>query len=134
MNLQDEKSIEPAIRFAADAIGPNGGKEKSVLLHSVRVGAYLQNGGYGAVVVEAGFLHDVLENSDVPARRIEEEFGPEVAKLVRANTHDEAISDKTEQYKEMFARCKQAGPDALAIKAADLLDNTRYIEQADAQK
>jgi (p)ppGpp synthase/HD superfamily hydrolase len=76
----------------------------------------------------------VLENSDASPGRIAEEFDPKVAELVRANTHDDAIPDKIEQYKEMFARCRQAGTDALAIKAADLLDNTRHFEQGDAHK
>ena len=64
-----------------------------------------------------------MEDTDSTIIQIEENFGTEVAQLVAANTFNSKIADKTEQNREMFARCKAKGKMALLIKAADILDN-----------
>ena len=102
-----------------------GNNPKPVVLHSIRVALYLYDQGYGRDIVVAAALHDLLEDSDTTPRQIEREFGPEVARLVEANTFDRDIADEGERDREMLLRCEGAGGDAMLIKAADILDNSR---------
>ena len=76
--------------------------------------------------VVAGFLHDVLEDSNAAAVVLEREVGQRVVKLVKCNSYDPSISKSEQAYEELFRRAAACGRDALVIKAADLLDNSAY--------
>ncbi len=102
-----------------------GNNPKPVVLHSIRVALYLYDQGYGRDIVVAAVLHDLLEDSDTTPQQIEREFGPEVARLVAANSFDRDIADEEERDREMLARCGENGRAAILIKAADILDNSR---------
>lgn len=67
----------------------------------------------------AAWMHDVVENTDVPLHDVEEEFGTHVAASVDALTRrpDDGNTD------DYYVRVK-ANPIALKVKAADLADNT----------
>jgi (p)ppGpp synthase/HD superfamily hydrolase len=125
---EDEKLIEEAIKFLVRSIAESRKNPKPVMLHSMRVAMYLENLGYSRDIVIGAILHDILEDTAAPPEAIREKFGDNVAKLVEANSFDEGISDKAEQYKELFLRCKNAGKDATVIKAADILDNSNYYD------
>jgi (p)ppGpp synthase/HD superfamily hydrolase len=81
-----------------------------------------------ANTIVAAVLHDLLEDSKVTSKQIEKNFNKEVAGLVEAVSFNSYIKDKEEQYVEMFIRTKKAGFPALAIKCADLLDNSKYYK------
>jgi (p)ppGpp synthase/HD superfamily hydrolase len=123
---KNDKQIEDAIKFLVFAIREYGKNTKPVILHSVRVGFHLYNLEYDKDIVIAAILHDVIEDTDIDIKEVEEKFGKEVAKLVEGNSFDENIEDKTERYKENFERCRKAGKDALIVKAADFFDNIDY--------
>jgi len=119
---------EKAMRFLAEHMVDDGWT-KPVLFHSVRVGTHLFEKGYERDVVIAGFLHDTLEDGpDVTEQLLTEEFGPEVTRLVMANTKDEKIRDKAQKKKELIIRCISEGKKAAIVKAADILDNFYYYE------
>lgn len=118
--------VEKAICFAGDALRDASCLAKPVFLHSVRVGMRLYDEGRSEQVVLAGFLHDLLEDTEIVFTDLEKEFGSEVARIVQANTFDVSIKDKVEQYRELFVRCCATGKNAALVKAADILDNSVY--------
>lgn len=126
MNLDLDHELEEAITFLVVTFQASGNNPKPVILHSLRVGLYLYDQAYPHEVVVSGILHDLVEDTDCTIGEIEQRFGAGVAQLVAANTFDMTMEDKTEQNREMFARCKAHGSAALLIKAADILDNSRY--------
>lgn len=127
---ENDKEIEEAIKFLVFAIHESGKNPKPVILHSIRVGLHLYNLGYDKLIVIAAILHDVIEDTDVKIQEVEAKFGKKIAKLVEANSFNENIEDKTERYKENFARCRKTGKDALIVRAADFFDNVDYYHLA----
>jgi (p)ppGpp synthase/HD superfamily hydrolase len=133
-NPNFDKDIERAIKFLVFAIHKSGNNPKPVILHSIRVGLYLNNLGYGKNIILAAILHDIIEDSETSLEEIKQQFGQEVASIVEANSFDKTVADKTERYKEAFNRCLKKGKDALIIKAADILDNSNYYHLAEDEK
>jgi len=130
INYEDQKQIEEAIKFLVFAIHESGHNPKPVILHSIRVGLHLSDLGYDKDIVVAAILHDVIEDTATKIDEVRAKFGDKVAKLVESNSFDKSIADKTERYKENFARCRKAGKDALIVKAADFFDNADYYGKA----
>lgn len=125
-----DRKLQEAISFLVKNVEESGDNEKPVILHSVRVGMYLDRNGYPTDTVVAGILHDLLEDTRVEEKNIEEAFGKKVVNLVKANSFNKEIEDYEERYKDTFKRCLEAGKDALAIKAVDILDNSNYYHLA----
>jgi len=126
--------LDRAIRFLAAAMEKSGHNPKPVVLHSVRTGIYLRGLGYSREIVLAGFLHDILEDSDTKPGEVKSRFGEDVGSLVEALTFDAAIKDKREQYREAVRRMVVAGPAALIVSAADRLDNIPFFRLTDGNK
>ena len=74
----------------------------------------------------AGFLHDLLEDTDCELSEIEKEFGERMAKLVSACTFDENIEDYQERWRKLVSNIKRVGRAAMIIKLADQMDNLPY--------
>lgn len=100
--------------------------EKPLILHSLRVGLRLMDLKQEKDVVIAGFLHDLLEDTDCRPEEIEEKFGRRAAKLVLACTFDKDIKDYKERWKKLISNIKRAGREAMIIKLADQMDNLPY--------
>ena len=81
-------------------------------------------------VVAAALLHDVVEKSETGAAEVRERFGDTVGDLVEALTEDEAIPAYEERKQEHRWRVAEAGPEALAIFAADKLTNVMMLRDA----
>ncbi|MAJ59167.1 MAG: (p)ppGpp synthetase, partial [bacterium TMED88] len=56
------------------------------IVHPVAVADLLRDIGASASVIAAGFLHDVVEDTDVTPDQLESHFGPEVRELVEGVT------------------------------------------------
>jgi len=117
-----DRDVEEALRFLSKNMPDAERLEKPTLLHSVRVGVYLYNHGYERSIVLAGLLHDLIEDSTVTAKEIANDFGNDVADLVKANTKNENLP-KENRYEELLQRCVQDGEQASIVKAADIIDN-----------
>ena len=128
---QISKEIEKAIVFLAQAINNSGNNPKPVILHSILVGLSLAKLGYPIHVIQAGILHDVIEDSNTDIKSIKEKFGDRVATIVAACTYDDSIQDITEQYKDAMRRAAGVGKEALIVMAADLIQNEPYYNQND---
>jgi (p)ppGpp synthase/HD superfamily hydrolase len=127
---KNDKQIEEAIKFLVNAIHKSCKNNKPVILHSVRIGLHLDDLKYDKDIVMSAILHDIIEDTDTTFEEIKSKFSNRIATLVKANSFDESIKDKTERYKENFERCKAIGKDALIIRTADFLDNINYYHLA----
>ena len=135
-NTDSEKDLEldRAIRFLAAAMEKSGHNPKPVVLHSVRTGIYLRGLGYSREIVLAGFLHDILEDSDTKPKDMAKRFGKNVRDMVEAVTDDTAIRDRRERYREALGRMVAAGRPALIVSAADRLDNIPFFRLTKGDK
>ena len=118
--------IEKAVRYLISEVETYCDNEKPLIVHCIRVGFRLDLYGYDKEIVQAALLHDLLEDTKASIKDIESKFGSRVANLVAASTLDKAIADKKERYKLNYESALKVGPDALVIRAADLLDNSFY--------
>lgn len=128
---QTSKEIEKAIVFLVQAISTSGNNPKPVILHSILVGLSLAKFNYPIHVIQAGFLHDTIEDSKTDIESIRKRFGDKVAAMVSACTYDHSIQNKVEQYKDAMRRAADTGKDALVVMAADLIQNEPYYNHED---
>ena len=125
---QPDFEIERAITFLVKQIQESGHNPKPVIFHSLRVGVYLFNCVYPPPIVIAGILHDLIEDSDTTLAEINDVFGTTVTELVRVNTVNPAIDNRAEQGRDRIQRCADYGKEALVVMAADMLDNSHYLD------
>ena len=103
------------------------------IIHPCHVANILLDLGMDAESVAAGFLHDVLEDTDVSRDRLVEEFGESVTTLVDGLTNINRIQFKNKQQaqaenfrKLMMNVAKDLR--VIIIKLADRLHNMRSLE------
>jgi guanosine-3',5'-bis(diphosphate) 3'-pyrophosphohydrolase len=80
--------------------------------------------GADAELVAAGWLHDTIEDTEMPRQALAEKFGERVAALVAEVTDDMSLS-KIERRQKQIADAPHKSPDARMIKIADKISNTR---------
>jgi (p)ppGpp synthase/HD superfamily hydrolase len=88
---------------------------------------------FGNVAQIIGFLHDVVEDTDMPLESISEEFGDLVGDCVKLLT-DAREGDRAEKKALSHAKLAQVPAEhetklALIVKAADRLANLRHCAQ-----
>ena len=93
---------------------------------------YLSEAGMDSRTVAAGLLHDTIEDAGVSAKRIEDEFGAEVLRLVEGVTKLGALRYRglerhTESLRKLFAATAK-DIRVLIIKLMDRLHNARTLE------
>lgn len=101
--------------------------------HPIAVAGLLRDLGGSPAMIAAGFLHDVVEDTDVTIEEIEERFGPEVKQLVEGVTKLSKINfkSKTESQAENFRRMFLAMAQdirVIVVKLADRLHNMRTLQ------
>lgn len=109
------------------------------IMHPVAVAGLLRDLGGGAAMIAAGFLHDVVEDTDVTPEELEQRFGPEVRCLVEGVTKLSKFnfSSKTERQAENFRRMFLAMAQdirVIVVKLADRLHNMRTLEHLADEK
>lgn len=95
--------------------------------HPKAVARILESLHCSEVLVAAGLLHDVVEDCNIGINVIEEEFGVQVANIVReltSNKKECARMGKTKYLKEAVLAMT---PQALTVKLADRLHNILYL-------
>jgi guanosine-3',5'-bis(diphosphate) 3'-pyrophosphohydrolase len=85
------------------------------ILHPIRVGASFESTDLQAI----GFLHDVLEDTDVTEDELRGMFPARIVDAVYALSRQDG-----EQYFDFIKRCRQ-NPLARKVKVADIRDNLR---------
>lgn len=127
------EGVERALRVAIEAHDGQfrkGDDDCPYSVHPAHVALLLARLGLGEEIVQAGLLHDVVEDcADWDRERLDLEFGPRVAGIVAELTEDKS---------KTWAERKQAGVDAVArmsveavtVKAADKLHNLQSLRVA----
>jgi RelA/SpoT family (p)ppGpp synthetase len=102
------------------------------IVHPVAVADLLRDIGASAPVIAAGFLHDVVEDTEVTPEQLEEHFGAEVRRLVEGVTKLGNIhfTSRTEAQAENLRRMFLAMASdirVVLVKLADRLHNMRTL-------
>jgi GTP diphosphokinase / guanosine-3',5'-bis(diphosphate) 3'-diphosphatase len=109
------------------------------IAHPIAVAGLLRDLGGNSTMIAAGFLHDVVEDTDVTPDEIESRFGIEVRQLVEGVTKLSKFnfSSKTERQAENFRRmflAMAADIRVIVVKLADRLHNMRTLEHLQPEK
>lgn len=123
-------ALSVARRSHAGQSRETGSGEMPFIEHSLAVAERLAEHGYSDEVLAAALLHDVAEHAEVEPDALHGRFGEEVVGLVEAMTEDAAIEPYEERKQEHRERVAAAGPDALAIFAADKAANVAVLREA----
>lgn len=122
-----EEMVVEAILFAQWMhIGQQRKGGESYIEHPMRVLGKLRRLGASYTIQAAAVLHDVLEDTQVSYDELMGGFGTEVANIVRAVSHDFALSAaerKRVHITNVPNLCAVSG--ALHVKLADVIDNLR---------
>ena len=136
--IQAHKDYEKALMFLTENLRKSGNSPKPVGIHSVLVATRLYRYGCPKHVVLAALLHDVVEDSDVTIDQVRSEFGELVAGLVELMTRDTpemrkaSFAIRRASFDEHLEKLLKAGPEALAISAADFIENCPFYKYADS--
>ncbi len=129
-----------AFRFAYDL--HKGQLRKSgepYIAHPVAVAGLLRDLGGDEAMIAAGFLHDVVEDTEITIEEIQELFGVETANLVEGVTKLSKFnfSSTTEHQAENFRRMFLAMAKdirVIVVKLADRLHNMRTLDALKPEK
>lgn len=129
--------VERARLFATAAHAAIKQKRKytgeDYIVHPKEVAELVEKAGGSIEMIEASWLHDVVEDTGVTIEVIRAIFGEEVAKLVDELTDKLKPEDGSRAVRKMIdrARLAAASLEAQTIKLADLCSNTKSIVEHD---
>jgi (p)ppGpp synthase/HD superfamily hydrolase len=98
------------------------------ILHPLEVAQLLKGRDYPDHVIAAGVLHDIVEDTQVEFAELEQQFGADVAQLVRAVSEPSSEGSYRERKTRLRAAVATADGNALAIYAADKVAKTRELQ------
>ena len=132
--------VRDAFQFAYDLHqGQRRASGEPYIQHPIAVADLLQDLGGSAAMIAAGFLHDVVEDTDVSPDKIEQRFGGEVRVLVEGVTKlskfnfSSRLESQAENFRRMFLAMAQ-DIRVIVVKLADRLHNMRTLEHLAPQK
>ncbi len=119
--------------------GQSRASGEAYIAHPIAVAGILRDLGGSSSMIAAGFLHDVVEDTEVSLEEIEQHFGLEVRSLVEGVTKLSKFkfSSKTEQQAENFRRMFLAMAKdirVIVVKLADRLHNMQTLEHLAPEK
>ena len=131
--MDDDFKFQLACQFLFSLkVKTEAGEVKPVYLHSLLVALRLRSTGSDLETYIAGLLHDSIEDFEVTPAKIEKIFGKNIRTLVEANTKNNDL-EEPEKGEELLTRIIATGKDAIAIKAADIIENLLYFTKAKNQ-
>jgi len=109
------------------------------IAHPIAVAGLIRDLGGGSAMIAAGFLHDIIEDTETTGDELEERFGEQVRHLVEGVTKLSKFnfSSKTEHQAENFRRMFLAMAKdirVIVVKLADRLHNMRTLEHLKPEK
>jgi len=109
------------------------------IIHPIAVASLIRELGGDPRMIAAGFLHDVVEDTDVTSREIGDMFGAEVRRLVEGVTNLSKVDFcnredfQAENFRKMFNSMAQ-DIRVIIIKLADRLHNMRTLQHLSSEK
>lgn len=135
----DKALIEKAYAMAEKAFAEHKRYSgEPYLNHLTAVGAKLAEMGMGARTIAAGLLHDIIEDTEITAQNVMEEFGEEILFLVEGVTKLSSVryygSDRhNESLRKLFVATSQ-DIRVVIIKLVDRLHNMQTLKHVPAEK
>ena len=102
------------------------GTDIPYIVHPINVAKTLFQWSSDEDLVIAGLLHDVIEDTPVDLKTIEQEFGEHIANLVKAASQDKRLPWETRKSMEI-EKIKNLPIEVVLLLLADKLDNIRDI-------
>ncbi|MFC3932624.1 RelA/SpoT family protein [Streptococcus dentapri] len=142
MSEDDVAYVQKALDYATKAHKSQLRKSgEPYIIHPIQVGGILANLSLDAITVACGFLHDVVEDTDVTLDNLEEEFGLNVRQIVDGVTklgkveyksHEEQLAENHRKMLMAMSRDIRV----ILVKLADRLHNMRTLKhlRPDKQK
>ncbi len=134
LDRKDQEIVRRAYERALDAhAGQRRLSGEEYVNHPMEVAAILADLELDAETLAAALLHDTVEDTPLTSEAVEEEFGPEVARLVDGVTKLGRISLRSDQQQQaenirkmMVAMAEDLR--VVLIKLADRLHNMRTLD------
>ena len=124
------KTLEKAIKFAIKAHEGQTRKLDLNLLaitHPCGVASILREYKMDDSVIAAGYLHDVVEDTDYTIEDIKNEFGEDIANLVESATEPNRLLSWEERKKETIDRVKNLPLRNKSLICADKIHNLESL-------
>ena len=135
LSVDDKKLIRKAFDVAVDAHKNQRRKSgEAYIFHPIAVAKIVASEiGLGATSIASALLHDVVEDTDITIKQIEEMFNPKIATIVEGLTKiakvktDQGISIQAENFRKMLLTLND-DVRVILIKTADRLHNMQTME------